>query len=206
LNGVERDLTIGIQTKLEAQIKAFESEFMLVYQKIVNDSLLLERMEGVMKISKKLIQKFSWGGIVATAAGIDLDVRNHTKYGIYDVVGKFNLKGLHGSDAATRFLVAIEKIKHHIFVVKGLMANLPSGQFLLEHAEVYESPNGMYVSSIEAPSGPMYVAYMSKKIFISSVSTRVKNFVPDLLAGSEVEDLDLAYASLGLSIEQGALG
>ncbi len=206
LNGVERDLTIGIQNKLVAQIKVFEAEFMIAYQKIVNDSILLERMEGVMKISKEIIHTFSWGGIVAIAAGVEIDVRDANKYGAYDTVGRFNLNGLHGSDAATRFIVAIEKIKHHVFVVKTLMTNLPTGQFQLDNTDVYESPNGFYISAIEAPSGPMYVSYMSKKIFISSVSTRLKSFVPQLLVGVEVEDLDLAYESLGLSLEQGAIG
>lgn len=205
LNGVERDLTIGIQTKLDAQMKVFEQEFMLTYHNIVNDNLLLERMEGVMQLSPDLLRTFSWGGIAAIAAGISLDVRASSKYGGYSTMPSFEIKHLKNSDAATRFIVAIEKIKHHISSVKSLMRSLPEGQFQLDHSEVYESADGFFTASVQAPSGPMYVSYMSKKIYISSVSTRVQAFVPKLLVGVEVEDLELAYASLGLSIEQGAL-
>jgi NADH:ubiquinone oxidoreductase subunit D len=205
LNGVERDLTIGIQTKLEAQMRVYEQEFMLCYNHVVNDALLLERMEGVMHLSNETIKTFSWGGVAAIAAGINIDVRSNSKYGAYQTIPAFEIKHLKNSDAATRFIVAIEKIKYHISVVKTLMSNLPVGQYQLDHSEVYESPNGFFSSAIQAPSGPLYVSYMSKKIYISSTSTRVKAFVPHLLLGTEVEDLELAYASLGLSIEQGAL-
>jgi NADH:ubiquinone oxidoreductase subunit D len=203
--GVERDLTIGIQTKLDNQLKVFENEFMLIHKNIISDTLFIERLEGVMKISPDIIRTFSWGGIVAIAAGIQGDLKSKLKYGAYENVTPFHIPNLKNSDAATRFLVAVQKIKYHITTVRTLMANLPVGQFKLEESEVYEPPNGFFISAIEAPSGPMYVSYMSKKIYVSTISTRLKPYVTKLLEGVEVEDLEVSYASLGLSVEQGAL-
>lgn len=206
LTGVERDLTVGILGKMQTVMLNFEREYMQVYQLLKEDTLLMNRLEGVMIMPTDLVRKLNCGGLLGFANGINMEVKWKHSYGAYANLDIFTPdSSLCNKDAKSRFLISLDWMRHTLVNMKQLTENMPEGAYHLNEKEVFEPKEGYFVSAVDAPSGPLYACYAFKKIFLSSSSLRLRPFVESLFKGQHIEDYDLAYHSLGFDISQGAL-
>tara|TARA_B100001248_G_C27395734_1_gene465424 strand:- start:2918 stop:3940 length:1023 start_codon:yes stop_codon:yes gene_type:complete len=204
VSGVERDFTVGIQAKLQNVLKSFEKDFMSFHNLVHQDHNLLNRMNGVMRLPKEVVQALDLGGLNAYSCG--MASLNHKSYGFYPELEQYSPSSdLIQNDAKSRFLIAFDWIRFNLIQLNKIMTILPEGNFDLKEKPVYEPLLGYFVSKVIAPSGPLYANYIYKKVSLSSSSTRLKPFLEQILEGQEYEDLPLAIASLAYDEEQGVL-
>jgi NADH-quinone oxidoreductase subunit D len=211
--GVNADVTDGfIERVLEA------CEVIRIRMKEYNDlftfnHIFLKRSSLVGVISKKMIQKYGITGPNARAAGVASDTRKDAPYLGYEALD-FEIpigRGEGGTvgDVHDRFLIRLREITQSMELLKQVVENVPSGDFINRKLEKdFLVPSGEAYSRIESSRGLLGCHVVSDgTAFPSRVQFRPPSLanlmaLPHLVTGIRIEDLPVVLASLDLGIAE----
>jgi Ni,Fe-hydrogenase III large subunit/Ni,Fe-hydrogenase III component G len=122
--GVGRELPIDLN--LAAELDSILNDFNEVVEISLENSMLMDRLEGTGKLSFQTAMDHGVVGYVARASGIDVDVRRDHPFAAYPWL---NLKVpvYETGDVYARAMVRVEEVRESVNLIKQSLANLPGG-------------------------------------------------------------------------------
>lgn len=211
LGGTRRILAMGDVGKLKTFVNQWNEQWSQWKNLVGKDPILEDRLRGLLPISKKVIRKLSWWGIVGKAAGYGYDSRIHRPHGAYpflDVKPPVNT----ASDGWSRYQVALSEVDLSIDLLNQLLAKIP--EQTKEQPQSTKAPvlsDGFYRGTSESAKGPIISSVeVGKKgkvltVRLFATAQRVWPVLDPLFSGILAEDFHLAFASLGVSGEDGEI-
>jgi NADH-quinone oxidoreductase subunit D len=211
--GVSADVTDGfIERVLEV------CEMIRIRMKEYNDlftfnHIFLKRSAMVAPIPTELVMECGITGPNARASGVPLDLRKDAPYMGYENLD-FEVplgKGEGGvvGDVHDRFLIRLREITQSTEILKQLLEQVPSGDFINTKIEKdYIVPSGEAYSRIESSRGLLGCHVVSDgKACPSRIQFRPPTLaslmaLPKLVTGIRIEDLPVVLASLDLGIAE----
>jgi Ni,Fe-hydrogenase III large subunit len=140
--GVTRDLpaALDVAGRVEAALKDFEEVVSLCLQ----NTLLVDRLEGTGVLDAASAADFGVLGYVARASGLDIDARRDHPFAAYADLN-FNVPVLTTGDVKARALVRVEEARQAVSLVRQACAAMPPGPLAvpLGTADPYEPGFGI---------------------------------------------------------------
>ncbi len=146
---------------------------------LTNNPLFLERTKGIGIISAEDCIRYSIGGPIGRASGVDYDVRKARPYSAYDQFD-FHVPTRTEGDIFARYIVRVEEMRELVKIIQQAMDQLPDGpvrsnnrkfvppprpelatsmEALIHHfklwTEGFSAPKGSVYSAIESPRGEL---------------------------------------------------
>jgi NADH-quinone oxidoreductase subunit D len=154
--GVRADLADADVKRIKELVDAFPA-FLDEMDTLLNDNeILLERTQGIGKLSKELAIAASITGPVARASGVAYDIRKVDGYGIYD---RFDFEvpvGAHG-DVLDRYAVRVLEMRESLKILRQALKDLPAGPIQDPKYKLrnFRPPKGEAYGRIESPKGEL---------------------------------------------------
>ena len=129
IGGLQKNISDDAFKKLLLQLEKFKTQFEEWERLILNCDSLLDRLELTGFLSKESVLSLGIIGPPARASGIDKDVRRDYPYLAYKNY-KMRIPLYEEGDVLARTHVRIDEIYESLTLIKNLIKNLPSGDFL----------------------------------------------------------------------------
>ena len=211
--GVALDVTEGfLERVLEVsdlvRVRMKEYNDVLTYNKI-----FLNRSSGVGVISQAIVDASGMSGPNARASGLHRDLRKQAPYSSYTAVD-FEVpvgrsEGGNLGDAHDRFVLRLREIDQSISILKQVVEQLPSGDYLCQRVtRDFILPAGEAYSRVESSRGILGCYIVSEggthpcrvHFRVPSISQLIA--IPFVAQGLRIEDLPLVLASLDISVTE----
>jgi Ni,Fe-hydrogenase III large subunit len=218
IGGIDRDLSIGERKKLKSLVRNIEYELRLYFKDLSGDQLFLQRMMGLLPISKAMASRLALFGPLGQASGIQRDIRLQAPYGIYPQCGIrcfdtksttdwfegktfFDLQG----DGVTRVRSVLFQMRQALQVLDFCLERIVDGPVRIDVEQNLAFPEGFWSTGVESGSGPLYGMVCENRLRVVSHSMRMVGMLEKLAVDLYVDDYELAVASLGVEFGQSDL-
>jgi len=111
---------------LAAELKLIRTDFNEVVEISLNNTLLLNRLEGTGRLTNQTAVDHGVLGFVARASGINIDTRRDHPFAAYPFL-KFNVPVFDAGDVYSRALVRVEEVRESVSLIQQALNNLPGG-------------------------------------------------------------------------------
>ena len=172
---------------------------------LTRNPIILQRTLGVGILPKERAISYGCSGPVARASGVDLDVRKHSPYSIYDRFD-FDVPLGKNGDCYDRYCVRMDEMRQSIRILEQAMAGFPEGPYRAKEKPNYKVPAGNYFTSVETARG-MFCTYMvsensMKPYRIKSRSPNFSNLsaIHEMAAGGKIADLVTILSTLDIIV------
>lgn len=183
------------------------------YNDILSYNLaFIRRTEGIGWVSPEAARRVGLTGPNARASGLPFDARRDCCYGLYDIVD-FEVMGARmefTGDCHGRFLLRMREVAQSVEILKQLVEVVPPGEYnsRREGPRALIVPAGEVYSRVESARGLLGCHAASDgtekpaRVQFRVPSTAAVALIPEILAGSRIEDVPVILASLDLSISE----
>jgi Ni,Fe-hydrogenase III large subunit/Ni,Fe-hydrogenase III component G len=140
--GVARPLPQDLN--LPAELDSILTDFNEVVEISLNNTMLMDRLEGTGRLTMKTATDLGVLGYVARASGISVDVRRDHPFAAYDRL-KFNVPVFESGDVYARTMVRVEESRESVSLAKQAMRRMPRGPLAvpLGHLPAFEPAFGI---------------------------------------------------------------
>ncbi len=167
--------------------------------------IIIERTRGVGILPKERAISYGCSGPVARASGVDLDVRKHSPYSVYDRF-EFDVPLGKNGDCYDRYWVRMEEMRQSIRILEQAAKHFPPDPYRSKEKPNYKVPAGSYFASVETARG-MFCTYMvsenaMKPYRIKSRSPNFSNLsaINEMSAGGKIADLVTILSTLDIIV------
>ncbi len=167
--------------------------------------IIIERTRGVGILPKERAISYGCSGPVARASGVDLDVRKHSPYSVYDRF-EFDVPLGKNGDCYDRYWVRMEEMRQSIRILEQAAKHFPPDPYRSKEKPNYKVPAGSYYASVETARG-MFCTYMvsenaMKPYRIKSRSPNFSNLsaINEMSAGGKIADLVTILSTLDIIV------
>ena len=151
--GVFRDLTPERRNLFAQQLRDISKRFDSLIPLVLENPDVIDRMQGVGKVSPTLAEDFGLVGPAARASGSDYDARLVFSHGNYPVDALVPAKQIAG-DVLARTQIRAQEIRSSIEIISKLIEALPEGPISIALGETLAS-NAVGVGIVEAWRGEL---------------------------------------------------
>lgn len=170
----------------------------------------------VGKVSEELIRRAGITGPNARASGVDFDVRKAHPYLNFSSLDFKVPLGRTGGGAHERLVLRLREVNESLEILKHVAETMPQGEFLnrsilgsLDQGyHQVQIPEGEAYTRIESSRGLMACHVVSDgsahpcRVQFRAPSSAVLATLPEILAGSKIEDLPVLLAGLDIGIAE----
>ena len=187
--GVGHDLPADLD--LAAELERVLADFNEVVEISLNNTMLLDRLEGTGRLTRKTAADHGVLGIVARASGIDLDARRDHPFAAYAELS-FTVPVFKEGDVQARTLARVEEVRQSVSLIQQALLRLPAGslQIPLGPLPAFEASWGLVEAWRGAiltwvmadPAGKLYRVKIKDPSFMNWPALEfavLKNIVPD---------------------------
>jgi Ni,Fe-hydrogenase III large subunit/Ni,Fe-hydrogenase III component G len=111
---------------LSAELDSILADFNEVVAISLNNTMLMDRLEGTGRLTMKTATDFGVLGYVARASGINVDVRRDHPFAAYDRL-KFNVPVFESGDVYARTMMRVEEARESVSLAKQAIRRMPHG-------------------------------------------------------------------------------
>jgi Ni,Fe-hydrogenase III large subunit len=111
---------------LAAELDSILADFNEVVEISLNNTMLMDRLEGTGRLTMKTAIDLGVLGYVARASGIDVDVRRDHPFAAYDHL-KFKVPVFESGDVYARTMMRVEEARESVSLVKQAIRRMPGG-------------------------------------------------------------------------------
>ena len=172
---------------------------------LTRNPIIIERTRGVGILPKERAISYGCSGPVARASGVDLDVRKHSPYSVYDRF-EFDVPLGKNGDCYDRYWVRMEEMRQSIRILEQASAHFPPDPYRSKEKPNYKVPAGSYFASVETARG-LFCTYMvsenaMKPYRIKSRSPNFSNLsaINEMSAGGKIADLVTILSTLDIIV------
>ncbi|MHB0999206.1 MAG: hydrogenase large subunit [Armatimonadota bacterium] len=152
--GVARDLSEDRRRTLVKDLSAIEKRFEELLPLVLENSSVIERMDGTGCITRDLAKDFGLVGPAGRASGNDYDARRFYQHGVYPIHAPEPVIRETG-DVLARAQVRAGEVRSSIKIINELLEDLPSGSCCVDcHAQVL-APDSYGIGIVEAWRGEL---------------------------------------------------
>jgi len=152
--GVARDLDDDRRRSIKNELSDIETRLQELIPLVLENSSVIERMEGTGRITRELARDFGFVGPAGRASGSDYDARRHYPHGVYpEHAPKPAMRDT--GDVLARAQIRADEIQSSIRIVNELLNNLPSGTICIDCQEKVLAPDGFGIGIVEAWRGEL---------------------------------------------------
>ncbi|MEO0108486.1 MAG: nickel-dependent hydrogenase large subunit [candidate division WOR-3 bacterium] len=152
IGGVRHDVKPEQVPAIEAALKLAEEKTMMLTKAVLDDPVILARLENVGVLPRQAAIDLSVLGPTARASGVDIDVRRDDPHAAYDRVA-WNVVVFPEGDVLAKAKVRLLEIMESIRIVRGCLVQLPDGPI---ETKVDEVAAGEGIGRTEAPRGEVF--------------------------------------------------
>jgi Ni,Fe-hydrogenase III large subunit len=172
--GVRRDMPEGMEDRIVERMK-FVADRANYYKEIVDtEETMLERTEGLGKISQDIAEKLCAVGPMARYVGLRRDIRLEDPYAAYDEV-PFDIVTCKEGDVHALLKLRLDEMIVSANIISYAVKNMPDGPIRVKIPPVI--PAGEHASHCEAPRGEIFYYVKSSG---GRIPDRVKSRTPTL--------------------------
>lgn len=124
LGGVGQDLPA--QLDLVAELEAIRVDFDEVVEISLNNTMLMNRLEGTGRLTRQTAADHGVLGYVARASGINLDARRDHPFAAYQWL-KTNVPVFEAGDVYSRAMVRVHEVRESVSLIQRALEQLPEG-------------------------------------------------------------------------------
>ncbi|MGB7537099.1 MAG: NADH-quinone oxidoreductase subunit C [Anaerolineales bacterium] len=122
--GVGRNLPSGIN--LADELRSILDDFNQVVEISLGNTMLMDRLEGTGRLTRKTAADHGVVGFVARASGLDADVRRDHPHAAYPRL-KFKVPVLESGDVFARTMVRVEEVRESTGLIQQALEMIPDG-------------------------------------------------------------------------------
>ncbi len=122
--GVERPFPGGLD--LSSELDAILGDFNEVVEISLGNTMLMDRLEGTGRLTKKTATDLGVLGCVARASGVDTDARRDHPFAAYSRL-KFRVPVFESGDVYARTMVRVEEARESVGLIQQALAQMPGG-------------------------------------------------------------------------------
>jgi len=111
---------------LPAELDSILADFNEVVEISLNNTMLMDRLEGTGQLTTKTAADLGVLGYVARASGVNMDVRRDHPFAAYHHL-KFNVPVFESGDVYARTMMRVEEARESVVLIKQAMAQLAGG-------------------------------------------------------------------------------
>jgi Ni,Fe-hydrogenase III large subunit len=187
--GVGHDLPADLN--LAAELKAVLADFNEVVEISLNNTMLMDRLEGAGHLSTPIARDHGVQGYVARASGIDIDARRDHPFAAYDSL-RFNVPVFASGDVYARTMVRVKEVQESVKLIQQALAAMPAGPLVAPLGPLpafepafglVEGWRGTIIHWLMAdPQGKLYRVKVKDPSFVNWPALSfalLKNIVPD---------------------------
>lgn len=152
--GVARDLDDDRRRQVGKDLSAISARFEELLPLVLENSSVIERMEGAGRITRDLARDFGLVGPAGRASGSDYDARRFYPHGVYPA-GAPKPAVRETGDVLARAQVRADEIRSSIRIVNELLDYLPSGPVCIDCQEEALAPDESGIGIVEAWRGEL---------------------------------------------------
>jgi NADH-quinone oxidoreductase subunit D len=152
IGGVRRDILPEQIPQIEEVLKLIEEKTTMLTKAVLDDPVILARLEGVGILPKQDAIDLSVVGPTARASGVNIDVRRDEPHAAYDKVD-WNVVVFDEGDVLAKAKVRLIETMESIRIIRGCLAKLPPGP--IENRVETVAP-GEGIGRTEAPRGEVF--------------------------------------------------
>ena len=152
--GVARDLDDDRRRAVSKDLSAISTRLEELLPLVLENSSVIERMEGTGRITRELARDFGLVGPAGRASGSDYDARRFYPHGVYpEHAPKPAMRDT--GDVLARAQVRADEIQSSIRIVNELLDNLPAGPICIDCQEEALAPDEFGIGIVEAWRGEL---------------------------------------------------
>ncbi len=203
--GVMVDLHPNFQKHVHEFIKMFKSKIDEYDELVTNNTIFMERMQGVGVLSKEEAISYGTSGPVARGSGVNCDIRKLYPYEVYSKLQFTEILETAG-DSYARYLVRMKEMRQSLSIVEQLIDNIPEGDFQAKTKAVLKLPKGEYYSRVETARGEFGVYIVAEggttpyRIKFRSPGFSNLSALDHIARGQKIGDMVAMMGSLDLVI------
>lgn len=202
IGGLARNIGDAPCKALATAARAIEHSLRDVVTDMVNSRELARRLAGLGRITAQEAMAAGLRGPVARASGITLDIRANVPAGAYETEG-VTIISQRGGDVFSRLVVRLLECLESFRVIEQALDDLPPGP--VKGRTTLEVRDGSGVGRVEGPRGEVFCwvrggAEGARGLHLSAGSFPSIGVIPGLLAGQQLEDVELLLLSLDLCL------
>ncbi len=198
IGGARRDIRPEDYHQIEKYLNTIEDKTRMFAKAILDDPIILARLEGVGILSKDDAIAYGVLGPTARASGVKIDVRKDDPYDAYDKVD-WNLIAFEEGDVLAKAKVRLFECFESIKIIRHCLKNMPEGPIATVVEEIpagegigrHEAPRGEVFHYVRADGGPTPVRH---KIRAPSYMNIAANTV--MVKGYSIADAALVLAAV----------
>ncbi len=204
IGGVTKDIKDSEKKYLNNKLVDISKDFQEVLDIVLNNTSLLNRLEGTGFLSLDISKQHGITGLAAKSLGISNDARLQYPYGAYQDLFVDKIIENNG-DVLARFKVRTREVFSSINIIKESLEKLPEGEINIFDLIIDFKKNDFSVSIVEGWRGDIvYFIKTDKNGSITRVSPRDPSFVNwglmrDAVLNNIIPDFPLINKSFNLS-------
>lgn len=152
--GVMRDLSDDRRQTIISNLSAIKDRLEELLPLVLDNSSVIERMEGTGVVSRELARDFGLVGPAGRASGSRYDARRFYPHGMYPECAPEPASRDTG-DALARAQIRVEEIYSSMSIVNQLLNDLPDGPFYIDCQNDSLAPNAFGIGIVEAWRGEL---------------------------------------------------
>ena len=152
--GVMRDLDDDRRASISEDLSAITTRLEELIPLVMENSSVIERMEGTGRITRELAKDFGLVGPAGRASGSDYDARRFYPHGLYPEHAP-KAASRDAGDVLARAQVRVDEIWSSIGIVNELLDNLPAGPIYIDWQEKALAPDAFGIGIVEAWRGEL---------------------------------------------------
>jgi NADH-quinone oxidoreductase subunit D len=197
IGGLAHDAPAGWGEQIHAAIELTRQEIPALL-----DAIALTVPSGIAALSTDAAMRWSVGGPVARASGLDEDLRRDAPTLAYpELRDVLRVVTAREGDALARYRVLAEQVLADMNVIEACWAMVPGGPIDVRLPKVVRAPEGTAYSSLESAMGPSGAYVVSTggvtpwRVRLRTASYSNVQAMGDALPGTKLEDLPAAVGS-----------
>lgn len=200
--GVNQDLPEGWVEKARAEIDKILKRIDDFHRMVSGSELFLGRTKGVAPVSADEAMEYGFSGANLRASGVELDLRKHSPYSVYDRF-TFDVPVVRGAgDCYDRYWVRMLEMWESLKIVRQALDALPSGEFRAKVPKVWKPAAGEAYTLLESARGVQGYHVVSDgstkpyRVHMRSPSFCNIGIIPEKAPGLTIQDFIAFMASL----------
>lgn len=152
--GVARDIDDNRRKQLIKGLKDLDIRLQEILPLVLENSSVIERMEGTGRVSAELARDFGLVGPAARASGCKYDARRFYRHGLYPELA-IETAMRNTGDALARTQIRADEIHTSIRIIREILDNLPDGSVYVDCQHHSLPPDSFGIGIVEAWRGEL---------------------------------------------------
>jgi NADH dehydrogenase (ubiquinone) Fe-S protein 2 len=147
--GISQDLPIGLLEDIYQFTSKFDIRLNEIEELLTNNRIWKQRLVDIGVVSVDQALKFGFTGVMIRGSGVPMDIRKSRPYDIYSNINFDVPVGING-DCYDRYLVRVEEMRQSLKILKGCLAQIPSGSVCVENQKITPPTRAFMKFSMES--------------------------------------------------------